>query len=67
MCTKGARGVLPYFIHIGQDIGSITPKGKVFAPCWFENGYRFCPFLSVIGYGLRRNYSVYGCVRRFNS
>ena len=55
VCTKGARGILPYLIHIG----SITPKGKVFAPCWFENGYRFCPFWSVIGYGLRRNY---GCV-----
>ena len=34
-------------------------KGRVFAPFCSENGYRFCPFWSGIGYDLRRNY---GCV-----
>ena len=39
-------------------------KGRVFAPFWCENGYRFCPFWSGIGYGLRRNY---GCVSMCSS
>ena len=30
--------------------------GGVCAPFWSENEYRFCPFWSGIGYGLRRNY-----------
>ena len=38
--------------------------GRVFAPVWSENGYRFCPFWSGVGYGLRRNY---GCVSMCSS
>ena len=37
---------------------------RFFAPLWSENGYRFCPFWSGIGYGLRRNY---GCVSMCSS
>ena len=33
-------------------------------PFWSENENRFCPFWSVIRYGLRRNY---GCVSKRSS
>ena len=42
----------------------VTPKGRVFAPFWSENGYRVCPFWSGIGFGLGRNY---GCVSMCSS
>ena len=32
------------------------PKGVASAPVWSENGYRFFPFPSGIGYGLQLNY-----------
>ena len=34
---------------------------------WSEHGYRFCPFWSGIGFGLRRNMVVYQCVHCFSS
>ena len=39
-----ARGVLPYTSHIGMS----TPKGRVFAPLWSENGYRLSSIWSGI-------------------
>ena len=38
---------------------SIWQRLGFFAPLWSQNGYRFCPFCSGIGYGFGRNY---GCV-----
>ena len=30
-----------------------SQKGMDFAPCWSENGYRFCPFRSGNRYSFR--------------
>ena len=40
-------------LSIGSATPSSPPKGKVFAPCWSENGYRLCSFWSGIVYGVR--------------
>ena len=40
------------------------PEGGVFALFWSENGCRFCPYWSGIGYGLQGNY---GCVSTCSS
>ena len=44
-------GVLPYISHVGM----CRPTGRVFAPFWSKNRYRFCPFWFRIGYGFRGN------------
>ena len=39
-----------------------TPKGRVFAPFWSENGHILCSVLSGIGCGFQENY---GSVRTY--
>ena len=47
-------GVLPYISYTGM-CPCAAPSGRVFGPCWSENGYTFCLFWSVM-YGFRGNY-----------
>ena len=56
VCVWGGGGTplhKPYRYVPPQRVGSS------FAPFWTENGYRFCPFWSGIGNGLRRIYCVW--------
>ena len=45
--------ILERIIVLQKEIGMFF-----FAPFWFENGYRLCPFQSEIGYSFRARYTV---------
>ena len=38
---------------------SPSPKGMVFESCWSENGKRFWPLWSEIGYGFQGNHNIH--------